>query len=69
MADERKIIDVTAEYERMRLEMMLMRVCLGLGPAHDLRFAVQVLYDQGREAMENMRGPKSEHSHLWQPRG
>lgn len=69
MADERKMIDVTAQYERMKAEMMLMRVCLGLEPIHDLLRCVQILHDEGREAFEKVRGPKCEHSHLWQPRG
>lgn len=64
---ERLMRDVTAEYERMRCELLLMRVELGLGPIHDLRSCVSVLLNEGREAFEKIRGPKREDSHLWQP--
>ena len=67
MDDARKMLDVTSEYERMRAQMMLMRVHLGLDPCHDILTAIRVLYDEGREAMEKMRGPRCEHAHLWKP--
>lgn len=66
--NERLMRDVTTEYERMRAEILLMRVELGLSPIHDLRYCVRKLYEEGREAFEKARGPRCQHSHEWQPR-
>lgn len=65
---ERAFKDVTAEYERMRCELMLIRVALGLNPAHDVLTAVRTLHDEGREALEKLRGEKCEYAHQWAPR-
>jgi hypothetical protein len=48
-------------------EELLIRVHLGLDPAHDLLHVVRVLHDEGREAFEKMRGPRCEHAHEWKP--
>lgn len=65
---ERLVLDVTEEYEKMRAQLLLIRVTLGLDPVHDPVVCVWELYENGREAMEKMRGPKSERSASWTPR-
>lgn len=64
---ERAMKDVTIEYERMRAELMLIRVQLGLNPIHDLRYMIDKLYTQGREAFEKARGDPCEFAHAWCP--
>lgn len=54
--------------EHRNAEELLMRVCLGLNPAHSLLEAVRVLHDDGREAFEKLRGPRCEFAHQWKPR-
>lgn len=56
----------TAE-EKMRNELLLIRVVLGLSPAHDPVTAVRVLYEEGREAFEKLRGERCEYAHQWKP--
>ncbi len=65
--NERLMRDVTTEYDRMRNTLMLVRMILGLNPAHDVRLAVQELHDNGREAFEKLRGPRCDHAHTWEP--
>ena len=65
---DRLIKDVTQEYEHMRCELLLIRVTLGLSPAHDVLTCVRTLFEQGREEMEKLRGPKSDDSSYWAPR-
>jgi len=64
----RMMKDVTQEYERMKAELLLIRVQLGLNPCQDVRWAIEKLHNDGREAFEAARGPKCDWSHEWQPR-
>lgn len=64
----RAMVDVTDQYERLKAQMLLIRVTLGLSPYHDVLTAVQVLHAEGREAFEKMRGPKSDDAASWVPR-
>lgn len=64
---ERLMKDVTSEFERMRCELLLLRVELGLSPIHDLMTAVRTLHERGREEFEKMRGPAAENSADWFP--
>jgi hypothetical protein len=50
----------TPEEQKMRGQLLLIRVVLGLSPIHDPVEAVRVLYEQGREAFEQLRGPARE---------
>lgn len=53
--------------ERLEAQTLLMRIELGLSPIHDLRLAVSVLFNEGREAFEKLRGPPCPHAHEWKP--
>jgi len=53
--------------ENMRNQLMLIRMALGLSPIHDPVTAVRVLYEEGKEAFEKMRGEKCEYAHEWRP--
>lgn len=53
--------------EKMRNQLLLIRVILGLSPIHDPVTAVQVLYEKGRVEFEIMRGSKCEYAHEWKP--
>ena len=48
-------------------QMFLIRVTLGLNPIHDPIEAIRVLYEDGREAFEKLRGEKCDHAHEWKP--
>lgn len=67
MADQ-KTIDVTAEYEKMRAELLLIRALLGLNPIHDPVVCVRELFENGREAFEKLRGPVCDYAWQWSPR-
>ena len=54
-------------YPDIESQELLLRVHLGLSPIHSLLEAVRVLHDDGREAFEQMRGPRCEHAHEWAP--
>lgn len=60
--------DVTQEYEKMRAELLLIRVKLGLNPCHDVLAAVAKLHDEGRPAFEAQRGEPCTWAAQWQPR-
>lgn len=64
---ERLMHDVTMQYEKMRAQLLLIRVVLGLSPIHDPVKCVQVLFEDGREAFEKLRGPKAESAADWTP--
>jgi hypothetical protein len=53
--------------EKRDAEELLMRIHLGLNPAHNLLNAVRVLHDEGREAFEAMRGARCAWAHEWKP--
>lgn len=53
--------------EKMKAQLLLIRVVLGLNPIHDPVEAIRVLYEDGREAFEKLRGPACAHSHQWKP--
>jgi hypothetical protein len=53
--------------ERKDAREKLLRIHLGLNPGHDILEAVRVLYDDGREAFEKVRGPRCEYAHQWKP--
>ncbi len=57
----------TPTEEKMRAQITLIRTILGLSPIHDPVEAVRVLYDDGREAMEKLRGPFRTDAPLWKP--
>lgn len=38
-------------------QMVLIRALLGLKECHDPVYCVRILFDEGREAFEKMRGP------------
>lgn len=64
---EIKMINVTSEYEKMRAQMLLMRVTLGLNPCHDLLECVRLLHDKGRDEFERLRGERCKYAHEWKP--
>jgi hypothetical protein len=61
------MVDRTAEYERMRAQLLLIRVVLGLNPGHDVVYAVRELHDNGRAAFEDVRGPRCDYAAQWKP--
>lgn len=63
-----KMIDVTMEYERMRAKLLLIHVTLGLNPCHDAVECVRILFEEGREAFEKVRGPACDYAAQWSPR-
>lgn len=60
-------IDRQDAFTKMRAQLMLIRVTLGLNPIHDPVEAIRVLFEEGREAFEKLRGPACEHAHEWGP--
>lgn len=67
MADK-AMIDVTESYERMKAQLLLIRVVLGISPIQDVVLAVQTLHEQGKDEFENLRGPRSDEAAKWLPR-
>lgn len=63
-----QMIDATKEYEKMKAELLLIRCILHLSPVHSPVEAVRVLYEDGKEALEALRGPKCDHAGSWVPR-
>ena len=57
----------TPAEEKMRAQLTLIRSILGLSPLHDPVEAVRVLYTDGRDAMEKLRGPFRTDAALWKP--
>lgn len=53
--------------EKLRSQMLLIRVTLGLNPVHDPVEAVRVLFEEGRKSFEQLRGPVCGHAHQWKP--
>lgn len=53
--------------ERIQGQLLLIRVILGLNPAHDPVECVRVLYEEGREAFEKLRGEPCAHAAEWRP--
>lgn len=62
------MVDCTKEYEKMRAELLLIRAILHLNPIHDPVECVRILYEDGRDALEKVRGPKCEYATSWSPR-
>lgn len=56
-----------AEMTHEENQMFLMRVMLGLAPYHDVLESVRILYDEGREAFEKVRGEPSKWAAEWRP--
>jgi hypothetical protein len=54
-------------YEKMRGELLLIRLILGLNPIHDPVECVRVLHEEGKEAFEKLRGERCEYAHEWKP--
>ena len=52
---------------RMQAQLLLIRVTLGLSPIHDPVTAVRVLYEEGKEAFEKLRGDPCAHAGSWKP--
>lgn len=50
------------------IQMWRIRMLLGLNPVHDPSELVRVLYEEGREAFEKLRGEPCAHAHEWKPR-
>lgn len=65
---DRKMVDSTEQYERMRAQLLLIRVTLGLSPADDPVAAVNVLFNEGRDAFEKLRGQGCDYAAQWTPR-
>lgn len=65
---DQKSIDVTAEFEKMRAELLLIRVVLGLNPIHDPVTCVRELFTNGRDAFEKLRAPACDYAWQWSPR-
>jgi hypothetical protein len=55
------------ELTKTENQMLLIRIILGLQPGHDPVECVRVLFSDGREAFENLRGPVCEFAHEWAP--
>lgn len=49
--------DIQDELEMLADKDLLIRVLLGLNPCHDTVESIRVLFEEGREAFEKMRGP------------
>lgn len=64
---EKKFIDVTAEYQRMQSQLLLIRHILGINPVHDVVDAVRTLHDEGKVAFERKRGDHCAYATQWRP--
>lgn len=52
---------------REESQLLLIRVTLHLNPIHDPVEAVRVLYEEGRDAFERLRGEPCEYAAQWKP--
>lgn len=52
---------------REQNQIFLIRVTLGLNPAHDPVECIRVLYEEGKNAFENLRGEPCTYAHEWKP--
>lgn len=59
--------DLNSEMTRTENQMLLIRVLLGLDPAHDPVEAVRILHDKGREEFERVRGQGCYYAAEWRP--
>lgn len=64
---DRLMKDVSKEYEKMRAQLLLIRVILGLNPCHDPVECVRILHSDGRERFESVRGEKCDYAAQWTP--
>lgn len=48
-------------------QLFLIRVTLGLNPAHDPVECVRILYENGREKFDKVRGDRCDWAHEWKP--
>ena len=64
---ERLVGSEPTAIESMRAQLLLIRVTLGLSPVHDPVTAVRVLYEEGKEAFEALRGEPCQHAASWKP--
>lgn len=62
-----QVVDCTKQFEKMKAELLLIRAILHLSPAHDPVESVRLLYEEGREAFERVRGQKCEYATQWHP--
>lgn len=54
--------DIQEKLERLADKDLLIRVILGINPCHDTVESIRVLYEDGREAFEKMRGPACDYA-------
>jgi hypothetical protein len=58
---------VGASAERMRAQLLLIRVILGLNPGHDVVECVRILHDEGFAVFEKVRGERCTWASQWRP--
>jgi hypothetical protein len=70
--EARSLLQGILDAERRRVgycesEILLIRVMLGLNPVHDVVECIRILFEQGREAFERVRGEPCEYAAEWRP--